>query len=188
MTWSCTARARSGQADSGRLLGRRHHGQGVRNPPRATTSCSCTLNRAAPPCRRRSNAVAGVAVHGSAVGIASSRIGRNMPAVRLADVGLELRPGKTRIVYCKGADRRGDHEVTLFTFLGYEFRPRLARNKHGAHFVPFLPAVSREAMKTMGAEIRSWHWSKRSDKSLGDLAVTSSSIVQGWINYYGRFY
>ena len=122
---------------------------------------------------------------------ASEKQARHMRAAiaaRLAEVGLELHPGKTRIVYCKDADRRGDHEVTSFTFLGYEFRPRLARNRHGKHFVSFLPAVSRDAMKAMGAEIRSWHWAKRSDKSLGDLALMFNSVVQGWINYYGRFY
>jgi RNA-directed DNA polymerase len=113
---------------------------------------------------------------------------RDAIAARLAQVGLELHPDKTRIVYCKDDDRRGDHEVTSFTFLGYEFRPRLAKNKYGKHFVSFLPAVSKQAMKAMGAEIRSWHWAKRSDKSLGDLALMFNSKVQGWINYYGRFY
>ncbi|MGH3452275.1 MAG: reverse transcriptase domain-containing protein, partial [Haloechinothrix sp.] len=29
---------------------------------------------------------------------------------RMAEVGLELHPDKTRIVYCKDADRRGSHE------------------------------------------------------------------------------
>jgi RNA-directed DNA polymerase len=106
----------------------------------------------------------------------------------LAAVGLELHPDKTRIVYCKDADRRGDHEVTSFTFLGYTFRPRLAKSKHGKHFVSFLPAVSRDAITAMGREIRSWHIARRSDKSLGDLARMFNSIVQGWINYYGRFY
>jgi RNA-directed DNA polymerase len=122
---------------------------------------------------------------------ASEKQARHMRAAiaaRLAEVGLELHPGKTRIIYCKDADRRGDHEATSFTFLGYEFRPRLAKNRHGKHFVSFLPAVSRDAMKAMGAEIRSWHWAKRSDKSLGDLALMFNSVVQGWINYYGRFY
>jgi RNA-directed DNA polymerase len=113
---------------------------------------------------------------------------RDAIAGRLADVGLELHPDKTRIVYCKDEDRRGDHEATSFTFLGYEFRPRLAKNRYGKHFVSFLPAVSTEAMKAMGAEIRSWHWAKRSDKNLQDLALMFNSIVQGWINYYGRFY
>jgi RNA-directed DNA polymerase len=95
---------------------------------------------------------------------------------------------KTRIVYCQDADRRGDHEVTSFTFLGYTFRPRLAKSKHGKHFVSFLPAVSKDAIKAMGREIRSWHIARRSDKSLSDLAHMFNTIVRGWINYYGRFY
>ncbi len=113
---------------------------------------------------------------------------RDALAARLAEVGLELHPDKTRVVYCKDADRRGDHEVTSFTFLGYTFRPRLAKNKWGKHFVNFLPAVSKDAVKAMGREIRSWHIARRSDLSLTDLAQMFNSIVQGWINYYGRFY
>jgi RNA-directed DNA polymerase len=113
---------------------------------------------------------------------------RDAIAARLAQVGLELHPDKTRIVYCKDADRRDDHEVTSFTFLGYEFRPRLAKSRTGHHFVSFLPAVSPAAMKAMGREIRSWHLARRSDKSLDDLARMFNNIVQGWINYYGRFY
>jgi RNA-directed DNA polymerase len=117
-----------------------------------------------------------------------ARYVRDAIAARLAQVGLELHPDKTRIVYCKDADRRGSYESTKFTFLGYEFRPRLAKNKYGKSFVSFLPAVSTEAMKEMGREIRSWHMAKRSDKSLNDLARMFNSVVQGWINYYGRFY
>jgi RNA-directed DNA polymerase len=54
--------------------------------------------------------------------------------------------------------------------------------------VSFLPAVSKDAIKAMGREIRSWHIARRSDKSLNDLALMFNSIVQGWINYFGRFY
>jgi RNA-directed DNA polymerase len=107
-----------------------------------------------------------------------ARIVRDAIATRLAHVGLELHPDKTRIVYCKDADRRGDHEVTSFTFLGYTFRPRLAKNKWGKHFVSFLPAVSRDAVVSMGREIRSWHIARRSDKSLDDLARMFNNIVQ----------
>jgi len=113
---------------------------------------------------------------------------RDAIAARLAQVGLELHPDKTRIVYCKGTGRGVDHAVTSFTFLGYEFRPRLAQNKHGEQFVSFLPAVSTDAMKAMGGVIRSWHLARRSDKPLDDLARMFNNIVQGWINYYGRFY
>jgi RNA-directed DNA polymerase len=117
-----------------------------------------------------------------------ARTVRDALAKRLAAVCLELHPGKTRIVYCKDDDRRGDHEATSFTFLGYTFRPRLAKNRWGKHFVNFLPAVSKDAIKAMSREIRSWHIARRSDKSLNDLALMFNSIVQGWINYFGRFY
>jgi RNA-directed DNA polymerase len=119
---------------------------------------------------------------------AQARTVRAAIAGRLAQVGLGLNSGKTRIVYCKDADRRGSHEHTQFTFLGYTFRPRLAKSRHGHYFVSFLPAVSKDAVKAMSREIRSWHLARRSDKSLDDLARMFNSIVQGWINYYGRFY
>jgi len=38
-----------------------------------------------------------------------------------------LHPEKTQIVYCKDDDRRGDYPDQKFDFLGYTFRPRLAR-------------------------------------------------------------
>lgn len=107
---------------------------------------------------------------------------------RMAQVGLELHPDKTRIVYCKDADRRGSHEHEQFTFLGYTFRPRLSKSKHGKHFVNFSPAVGDDARKAISREIRSWHVVRRSDKSLSDLARMFNPVLQGWINYYGRFY
>jgi len=48
---------------------------------------------------------------------------------RMAQVGLRLHPDKTKIVYCKDQRRRGVHELTSFTFLGYTFRPRGARTR-----------------------------------------------------------
>ena len=52
----------------------------------------------------------------------------------------------------------------------------------------FSPAVSNDAKKAIGREIRSWRINCRSDKTLSDLALMFNPIVQGWINYYGRFY
>ena len=51
---------------------------------------------------------------------------------RMEQVGLRLHPDKTRIVYCQDGKRRGSHEHTSFTFLGFTFRQRAARNKHGS--------------------------------------------------------
>jgi len=113
---------------------------------------------------------------------------RDAIAQRLADCGLELNEAKTRIVYCKDADRRGSHEHERFDFLGYTFRPRRSKNRHGKYFINFTPAVSDTAGKAMRREIRRWRLNVRSDKTLGDLARMFNSVVQGWINYYGRFY
>ena len=109
-------------------------------------------------------------------------------AGRVAQVGLELHPDKTRIVYCKDANREGSAEHEQFTFLGYTFRPRLAQNRRGQFFVGFLPAVSNDAAKAIRQEIRRWRLNVHSDKSLGDLASFINPIVRGWITYYGRFY
>ena len=107
---------------------------------------------------------------------------------RLAQVGLELHPDKTRIVYCKDDNRQGSHEHERFDFLGYTFRPRRAKSRHGRYFVSFLPAISDDAKKGIGREIRTWRLNRRSDQDLKDLARMINVIVQGWINYYGRFY
>jgi group II intron reverse transcriptase/maturase len=107
---------------------------------------------------------------------------------RLAQVGLELNLDKTRIVYCKDSDRTGSHEHEQFDFLGYTFRPRLARSKAGKKFVSFLPAVSDDASKRMRRTIKRWRLHLRSGSTLADLAQEINSTVRGWINYYGRFY
>jgi hypothetical protein len=65
--------------------------------------------------------------------------------VWMAQVGLELHPDKTRIVYCKDSNRRGSHGHVAFTFLGYTFRPRAAWRKDGRQFTSFLPAISKES-------------------------------------------
>jgi RNA-directed DNA polymerase len=109
-------------------------------------------------------------------------------ARRLADCELELNERKTRIVYCKDADRSGSHEHESFTFLGYTFRPRLARSKAGGQFVSFLPAVGDDERKRIGREIHRWRLHRWSGKTLTDLANAINVIVQGWINFYGRFY
>lgn len=108
---------------------------------------------------------------------------------RLAHCGLELHPRKTRIVYCKDDDRRGNYEHVAFDFLGYTFQPRRAKNRWGKHFVSFLPAMSAKAAKSVRASIRGWKMpATRNNQSLEDLARLMNPNVRGWMNYYGRFY
>jgi RNA-directed DNA polymerase len=108
---------------------------------------------------------------------------------RLAEVGLRLHPTKTKIVYCRDYKRRGSHEHTSFTFLGYTFRPRGARSKRtGQNFTVFAPAISTEALKAKSAEVRSWRIHRRSTWTLDGLAAAINPIVRGWINYWGRYH
>lgn len=106
---------------------------------------------------------------------------------RMAEVGLQLHPAKTRIVYCQDGVRQRAFEHTAFTFLGYTFRARLNRSRHGNLFLSFEPAVSKDALKKMGREVRSWHLHTRSELSFQELARRINPVVAGWINYYGRF-
>ncbi|MFD9515139.1 group II intron reverse transcriptase/maturase [Streptomyces mirabilis] len=76
---------------------------------------------------------------------------------RMAEVGLQLHPAKTQIVYCRDGRRQRAFEHAAFTFLGYTFRARRNRSRHGNLFLSFEPAVSKDALKKMGREVRSWH-------------------------------
>ena len=107
---------------------------------------------------------------------------------RFRECGLELHPEKTKIAYCKDDFRRKDYSVTSFDFLGYTFRPRRSKNRKGKFFINFSPAVSNKAGKGMREKARGWKMHLRSDKSLEDLSKMFSPVIQGWINYYGRFY
>ncbi len=107
---------------------------------------------------------------------------------RFADCGLELHPEKTKVVYCKDTNRKGDYPVHQFDFLGYTFRPRLAIWKGGLFGVSFLPAASPKALKAIRKAIRGWSLQTRSDKALDDLARMFNPYIRGWINYYSHFY
>jgi len=107
---------------------------------------------------------------------------------RFSECGLELHPEKTKIVYCKDDDRRGNYPETKFDFLGYTFRSRRSKNRFGKFFINFTPAVSNKAKTAMRRTIRGWHLHLKPDKTLEDLSRMFNPVVQGWINYYGRFY
>lgn len=111
---------------------------------------------------------------------------KNALEVRFAECRLLLHPEKTKIVYCKDARRSGEYPVHSFDFLGYTFRPRLVRGPHH-HFCGYTPAISNKAAKAIRTEIRSWRLHRKTDKDLRDLTNMFNPIIQGWVNYYGRF-
>ena len=109
-------------------------------------------------------------------------------AERMEQVGLRLHPDKTKVVYCKDGKRRGSYEQTAFTFLGFTFQQRRARNRQGKRFSSFLPAISKDALKRISTEVRSWRLHNRIGQTFSDLARRINPIVAGWMQYYGAFY
>jgi RNA-directed DNA polymerase len=108
---------------------------------------------------------------------------------RFGECGLELHPVKTRIVYCKDGQRKEKYPNKSFDFLGYTFRARVCKNtKRNKLFVSFTPAVSKTALKTMRAKTREKDLRNRTDLSLNQIAKWYNPVLQGWLNYYGRYY
>jgi hypothetical protein len=96
----------------------------------------------------------------------------------MEQVGLRLHPDKTRIVYCQDGTRRSSHEHTSFTFLGFTFRQRRARTRNGRKFNSFLPAISKDALNRISAEVRSWRLHNRTGHTFNDLARRINPMVR----------
>lgn len=99
---------------------------------------------------------------------------------RFAQCELQMHPDKTKIVYCKDRDRTKKYPVTQFDFLGYTFRPRMAKNsKRNTLFVSFTPAVSNKAVKAMRQTTRNRNFRNLTDLSLADIARSYNPALRG---------
>ncbi|WP_394823662.1 group II intron reverse transcriptase/maturase [Pendulispora albinea] len=107
-------------------------------------------------------------------------------AERLQRCGLQLHPEKTRVVCCRPDAKKV--EAKSFDFLGFTFRPRIAKSRTGQIFTTFGPAISGKAAKSLRATMRrTWRVPHRTEMSLNDLAEKVNPALRGWIRYYGRF-
>jgi RNA-directed DNA polymerase len=107
---------------------------------------------------------------------------------RLADCKLELSEAKTKIVYCKKNHREIDYPIIQFDFLGYTFMPRRAIDPHGEAFLNFAPAISKKARTKIWSVIRNWDIGALHQCTLEEIAKNLNPIIQGWINYYGKYH
>jgi RNA-directed DNA polymerase len=109
---------------------------------------------------------------------------------RFKECGLEIHPEKTKIVYCKDDQRKGNYSLCEFTFLGFTFMKRTAKSRYTKKvFNSFLPAVSEKAIKAMRRQIRTeWKLQIRTEASLDEFAKQYNPVIRGWIQYYGEFY
>jgi hypothetical protein len=99
-----------------------------------------------------------------------------------------MHPTKTKVVYCKDGNRQGKYPNVNFDFLGYCFRPRLARSvRDNSLFCGFNPAVSPSALQAMRQTIRDLNLRRQTQLSLQDIARQLNPLLRGWIAYYGRY-
>ena len=111
-------------------------------------------------------------------------------ADRFAACKLVLHPEKTKIVYCKDANRSDFPDIS-FDFLGFQFRARKTMWVKGDKRIfthGFLPAASPKALTSISRTVRRWALHHRSDKSLQDLAETYNPCIRGWVTYFSHFY
>jgi len=107
--------------------------------------------------------------------------------MRLLACKLEIHPMKTRIIYCRDANRKGQYPNTWFDFLGYTFRGRLAKSREGKYFNSFSPAISKVSAKRLRSVMRSWNISRWTNATLEMIASRVNRAITGWCGYYGHF-
>ena len=107
---------------------------------------------------------------------------------RMNDVGLELHPKKTKIVYCRDYRRQEKYPEVKFDFLGYSFQPRTTKSKKtDGMFLGFDCAISISSRKRMADKLGELRVEKLSFKSIVGVAQFLNPMIRGWINYYGKF-
>jgi group II intron reverse transcriptase/maturase len=106
---------------------------------------------------------------------------------RFAECGLTLHPEKTKVVYCKSERRRGSCPIVSFDFLGYTFKPRWIRNRHGKRGVYFMASISQKAAKHIRMQIRRLPWSYWQWCGIEQISHHCQNRLRGWINYFKLF-
>ena len=110
---------------------------------------------------------------------------------RFEQCKLKLNEEKTKIVFCKSdlSFPGEDSDKVTFDFLGFTFRPRSAVDpRTNSTFVGFLPAIGKKSIKKVNDTIREWTKRRQTRAKIDEIADMINPSIQGWINYYGKFY
>jgi RNA-directed DNA polymerase len=108
----------------------------------------------------------------------------------LRECGLQRYPTKTKLMHWRDSSRKkkGDFNMS-FDFLGYAFRPRLARNsQRGKWFTNWPLAVSNKSKKLMSDKLSQCASMWNPTSSLQDIARQFKPLLTEWLHYYGKFY
>lgn len=98
---------------------------------------------------------------------------------------LQLNDEKTRVVYTgtkKAYDKRQHKLSRKFTFLGYDFKPRIWHEK-----LVFTPSIGIGALKKIRHQIKEqWKLKSKISDSLSNIAKEVDGQIRGWVEYYGH--
>jgi group II intron reverse transcriptase/maturase len=105
-------------------------------------------------------------------------------AQRFTQCKLSLSHEKTRIVFCKNPNNKGEkgYENESFDFLGFTFSPKLCATKNGILLLS-MPCISRKSQKNITVKIQRLEIPKMKVK-INQLARFVNQRTAGWINYF----
>jgi group II intron reverse transcriptase/maturase len=106
---------------------------------------------------------------------------------RMEECRLELNKQKTKIVYCKNANRKLKYKTVQFDFLGFSFQPRPTPTKDGKMFLGYDCSISRKSIKKISNELRKSRFHLWATTTITQIAEEFNPKIRGWINYYGKF-
>jgi group II intron reverse transcriptase/maturase len=106
---------------------------------------------------------------------------------RLESCGLNLNEKKTKIVFCKTANRTANSKNVKFDFLGFSFQPRPATNKEGGLFLGYDCAISHKSEVKIGDILRKSNFHTWAGSDITRIAEEFNPRLRGWLNYYGKF-
>ena len=106
---------------------------------------------------------------------------------RMSEVKLELHPDKTRIVYCKDKDRKGEYPITEFEFLGYTYKAMYIRCKDGKMRNNFLCYVNKKSGKCFRDKIKKLEIHKKTGSTIQMISEVLNPMIRGWMNYFGKY-
>jgi group II intron reverse transcriptase/maturase len=106
---------------------------------------------------------------------------------RLEECKLQLNETKTKIVFCKNANRKGRFSTVKFDFLGFSFQPRPTSTNDGKMFLGYDCSISIKSEKKIAEKLRKSNFHRWTESDITRIAKEFNPKIQGWINYYGKF-
>jgi Retron-type reverse transcriptase len=103
---------------------------------------------------------------------------------RFMSCRLTINEEKTRVVFCKNPNNKGErkHHHESFAFLGFTYKPRLMKTQNGMLLL-CMPVMSSKSKRSVLSQLKSMRLHKQ-QLSLREVARTVNEKVRGWFGYY----